>query len=254
MNLWLDFAHTQPLVIGHRGASAHSPENTLAAFQLALDQGADAIEFDIKRCASGEVVIMHDASVDRTTNGAGLTHQLSLAQLRALDAGGGQPVPTLSEVFETLGAATTQSGRPFLFNVEVTNYPTPRDGLESTVVELIKRHNIAERVMFSSFNPLSLRTLAKLAPGIPRGMLYSSDMPIHLRRAWLAPFVPHQFRHPEKDMVSPEAVREFKAKGLRVNAWTVNAEADIQRMIDCGVNGIIGDSPETMRRHVGGKR
>ena len=96
-NLWLA-PHSHPLVLGHRGACAHAPENTLASFRLAREQRADGIEFDTKRCASGEVVIMHDISVDRTTNGHGDVHTLTLAELRALDAGGGQPVPTLDEV------------------------------------------------------------------------------------------------------------------------------------------------------------
>ena len=95
MNHWLDFSHTKPLIIGHRGASAHAPENTLASFRLAAQQGADGIEFDVKRSQNGEVVIMHDASVDRTTNGSGNVHQLPLNQLRQLDAGNGERVPTL---------------------------------------------------------------------------------------------------------------------------------------------------------------
>lgn len=247
MNHWLDDSRKRPLVIGHRGASMHAPENTLAAFRLAHAQGADGIEFDIKRCKTGEVVIMHDATVDRTTNGSGGVHTLSLAALRALDAGHGEPVPTLDELFAEQGALAGPNGKPFLFNVEVTNYSTRNDGLEAAVVALIQRHNIADRVLFSSFNPWSVRKLAQLAPDIPRAILYASDMPIFLRRVWLAPLVPHQFRHPEKDMIDAAYVQKLAQQRLRVNVWTINAREDIARMAACGVHGIIGDSPQIMR-------
>jgi glycerophosphoryl diester phosphodiesterase len=250
MNHWLDFSHTQPLVIGHRGASAHAPENTLASFRLALEQGADGIEFDVKLSQSGEVVIMHDTSVDRTTNGSGNVHQLPLHQLRQLDAGNGERVPTLDELFESLGGRDAARGRPFLFNVEVTNYTTPRDGLEQVVIEVVRRHNISERVMFSSFNPFSVRKLAQLAPELPRGILYSADMPIYLRKVWLAPFVPHQFRHPQHNMVTADYVQKLAQQGLRVNTWTVNDPDDMRRLIECGVNVLMGDSPKTMREVV----
>lgn len=245
MNLWLEH-YDRPLAIGHRGASAHAPENTLVAFKLAMEQGADGIELDVKRCATGEVVVMHDATVDRTTNGKGKVHELSLAQLRALDAGG-EPVPTLDEVFEL----TATPPRPFLVNVEVTNYDTPKDGLEQLVVEVVKRHNCARRVLFSSFNLLSVRTLARLAPDIPRGILYHHEMPIYLRRVWLAPFAPHEFRHPDFSTITPDLVQKLKRQGKRVNTWTVNKPADIARVAACGVHGIIGDSPQMIGEVIG---
>jgi glycerophosphoryl diester phosphodiesterase len=247
MNYWLDFSHTKPLVIGHRGASAHAPENTLAAFHLAWAQGAAGIEFDVKRARSGEVVIMHDETVDRTTNGNGKTHELTLSELRKLDAGNGERVPLLDEVFEQLGKLSAASGRPFIFNVEVTNYFSRGDGLEAAVVQVVRQHKMAERVLFSSFNPFAVHKLAQLAPDIPRAILYSPDMPIYLRKVWLGPFVPHQFRHPEKVLVDAACVRQLLGKHLRVNTWTVNERADIARMLQAGVNGIIGDSPQTMR-------
>jgi glycerophosphoryl diester phosphodiesterase len=242
-NLWLA-PHSHPLVLGHRGACAHAPENTLASFRLAREQRADGIEFDTKRCASGEVVIMHDISVDRTTNGHGDVHTLTLAELRALDAGGGQPVPTLDEVFEEVG-------RDVLMNIEVTNYSTRNDGLEEAIVEVIQRHAIDKRVMFSSFNPFSLRKLAGLAPQIPGGILYHPRMPVWLRHVWLAPFIPHAFLHPEKSMVTKAETAALRKRGIGVNTWTVNDPADILRVTEAGVNAIMGDSPATIRTTLG---
>ncbi|MBX7214379.1 MAG: hypothetical protein K1X39_10255 [Thermoflexales bacterium] len=243
-NLWLA-PHTHPLILGHRGACMHAPENTMGSFHLAREQGADGIEFDTKRCASGEVVIMHDYSVDRTTNGSGPVHTLTLAQLRALDAGKGERVPTLDEIFEEVGA-------DLLMNLEVTNYETRNDGLEEALVACIRRHAIEKRVMFSSFNPFSLRKLAGLAPEIPGGILYHPRMPVYLRKVWLAPFVPHTFLHPEKSMVTARETAALKKRGIGVNTWTVNTPEDIRAMVAAGVNGIMGDSPRTIREVMGG--
>lgn len=245
MNLWLE-SRTRPLIIAHRGASAHAPENTLGAISLAMAQGADGIELDVKRCASGEVVVMHDTTVNRTTNGTGPVYALTLAQLRALDAGQGERVPTLDEVLDLIRPAPG-----FLINIEVTNYDTPRDGLENDVVAVLKRHSLNERVLFSSFNHLLARKLAGLLPDVPRGLLYYPDMPIYGRKVWLSPVIKHEFRHPHHSMVTLDFVRKMRAAGRGVNAWTVNEPADIRRMAAAGVSGIIGDSPVTMRKTLG---
>ncbi len=249
MNLWLQ-SFTAPLIIGHRGASAHAPENTLAAFRLARDQGADGIEFDVKRCKTGEVVLMHDVSVDRTTSGRGNVHEMTLRQLRALTAGNGERVPLLDEVFEELSAGRAD----FLFNVEVTNYATRRDGLEAAVVDVTRRHAIMSRVLFSTFNPFSAHQLSLRAPDIPRAILHAPDMPLYLRDVWLGPLVSHQFRHPHFSMVTRDEVEALRERYLRVNAWTVNDPEEIRRMADCGVCGIIGDSPREIGEALGRRR
>lgn len=245
MNVWLE-TRNKPLLIAHRGASAHAPENTMLAFQLAMAQGADGIELDVKKCASGEVVVMHDTTVDRTTNGSGAVHKLTLAQLRALNAGEGQPVPTLDDVLELV-----KTHPSFVINIEVTNYETRNDGLERDVVDVVKRHAIGERVLFSSFNHLLVRRLAGLLPEVPRGLLYANGMPLPLRNVWLSPFVKHAFRHPHHSMVTLDFVRAMRQAGRGVNAWTVNEPSDIRRMAAMGVSGIIGDSPKTMRETLG---
>ena len=131
----------QPVIFAHRGASAHAPENTLAAFELALAQQADALELDVKLSADGHVVVIHDATVDRTTNGHGRVRDLSLADLKKLDAGSffsqafaGENIPTLDEVFESFGKRT-------FINVELTNYSTPGDALVESVCMLVKKHH-----------------------------------------------------------------------------------------------------------------
>src|SRR5258705_3174798 len=137
----------RPTIFAHRGASAHAPENTLAAFELALAQGADGIELDAKLSADGHVVIIHDAAVDRTTDRQGRVKDMSLAELRSLDAGGffaeqyrGEKVPTLEEVFEALG-------KRMFVNVELTNYNTPGDYLVESVCMLVKKCGLQKQVL-----------------------------------------------------------------------------------------------------------
>jgi glycerophosphoryl diester phosphodiesterase len=241
MNLWLE-KRDQPRVIAHRGASAHAPENTLDAIALAIEQHADGIELDVKLSSDRAVVVMHDATVDRTTNGSGAVHQLSLAQLSLLDAGAGQQIPTLDEVFELIKPAPG-----FLINIEITNYDTPSDGLEREVVAVVKRHGIPERVLYSSFNHLLIRRVAQLDPDVPRALLTHPKMPLPLRDYWLAPLIRHQFRHPHYTTVTPKSVETLRATGIGTNVWTVNDREVIKRCIDAGVSGLIGDSPVTMR-------
>ncbi|MHB1482691.1 MAG: glycerophosphodiester phosphodiesterase, partial [Bellilinea sp.] len=134
----------------------YAPENTLAAFILAKEQGADGIELDAKLSADGEVVVFHDRTVDRTTQGKGRVNQLTLEQLRQLDAGiwkstifKGEKIPTLAEVFEAVGGK-------MIINIELTNYFSISDGLPHRVVNLVRKHKLEDSVMFSSFLPMNL--------------------------------------------------------------------------------------------------
>ena len=258
MNHWL-VKRDYPLILGHRGASAYYPENTLGSFKLAQIQGAHGVEFDVKLCASGEVVLMHDTDVQRTTNGTGNVHELALTQLRTLDAGHGERVPTLDEVFEEFGGAVQAPGpvgsfetepRPFLFNIEITNYQTQGDGLESAVVDVVRRHHIESQVMISSFSPASLILMLGLAPETPRGFLYHEMFHTGFHGVELSAMKP-SFRHPHFSMVTKEDVAGFKAEGVGVQVWTVNEPEDMLRMAAYGVAGIMGDSPKLMRETLG---
>jgi glycerophosphoryl diester phosphodiesterase len=238
MNLWLE-DRGRVFVIGHRGASAHAPENTLAAFALAHEQGADGIELDVDCCASGEPIVIHDDTVDRTTNGSGDVRSMTLEQLRALDAGRGERIPLLDEVL-----AYVKSQDRFLVNIEIKGFGFKNVGVENTVAQTVRRHACEERVLFSSFNPLSVRRLSKLIPDVPRAILYDRTMSIFYRKVWFEPFMPHEFRHPDYTMVTRDYVEHLREQGKRVNCWTVNDSDQIKRVCACGVSGIIGDSPK----------
>ena len=234
----------RPLILAHRGASAHAPENTMAAFELALEQGAHGFELDAKLSADGEVVVIHDPSVERTTNGQGRVSQLDLAALRNLDAGSffldefkGEKIPTLAEVFETLGKRA-------IINVELTNYKTPRDGLADEVCELVQRFGLLDSVLFSSFLPSNLARTRSLLPGVPRGLLALGGWIGWWARSFGFNFGDYQALHPGLQDVTPQQIARVHRLKRRIHVWTVNAIEDMRRLIGWGVDGIITDDPK----------
>jgi glycerophosphoryl diester phosphodiesterase len=236
------------LNIAHRGASAAAPPNTLAAFEKAIELGADGIEFDVQLSNDGIPVIIHDFAVDATTDGSGQVADLTLAQLRQLDAGStfdpafaGEHIPTLEEVLQCVG------GR-LLLNIELKTTSWRDNGLEQAVVAQVKQHSLGSRVLLSSFNPFSLRRAKKIAPHIPAGLLTAPNLPLPLRRAWLAFLAPHEARHPQYKMVDEHYVAWAQRRGYRVNVWTVNEPDEMRRLIGLGVDGIITDVPAVLCR------
>lgn len=230
-------------IFAHRGASAYAPENTLAAFQLALRQDADAIELDAKLTADGHVVVIHDQSVDRTTAHTGRVRELTLAEIRRMDAGShfdvafrGEPVPTLEEVFKAVGQLT-------FINVELTNYASPTDALPEKVAELVKRYRLNRRVLFSSFNPLALIRVRRLVPEAPIGLLALPGTNGGLARSWPGRLLAYQSLHPEKGDVAPALVKRAHQHNGKVFVYTVNLESDMQRLFNLGVDGIFTDDP-----------
>ena len=234
----------QPIIFAHRGASAHAPENTLAAFGLALAQGADGIELDAKLSADGNVVVIHDATLDRTTRTHGRVQDLALADLRALDAGGffsskfaSEKIPMLEEVFDAFG-------RNLFINVELTNYNTPRDHLVESVCMLVKKFNLQKRVMFSSFYAANLSKAHSYLPEVPGGLLaYPSLMGAWARSFGFA-FGRYTALHPYLNDVTPQQVQRAHRLKRRVHVWTVNAETDMRRLFGWGVDGIFTDDPQ----------
>ncbi len=238
----------RPVIFAHRGASAHAPENTLAAFELAVRQGAPAIELDAMLCASGEVVVIHDDRLERTTNGRGLVRETPLSALRALDAGSsfdaafaGEHIPTLEAVFERLGGRV-------LINIELKNYATPADALPERVADLVQRHHLQTKVLFSSFNPLALRRIRARLPDAPIALLTTASK---LGRMLNGPLgrllVPYDALHPERRAVTAALVQAVHRRGGRVHVYTVNSRAEMQRLYALGVDGIFTDDPLIVR-------
>jgi len=234
----------QPIIFAHRGASAHAPENTLAAFELALAQNADAIELDVKLSADGHAIVIHDATVDRTTGSHSRVKDLPLRELRALDAGSffsekfhGEKIPTLEEVFETVGKRT-------LINVELTNYSTPRDQLVETVCMLVRKCGLQEHVIFSSFFASNLSKAQTYLPEVPRGLLAFDGWLGAWARSFGFNFGKYQALHPYMTDVTSQQVQRVHRLNRRIHVWTVNAAEDMRRLFQWGVDGIFTDDPQ----------
>ena len=240
-SLW--WSASRPLVIAHRGACLRAPEDTLAAFRLAIEMGADGIELDAKLSADGEVVIIHDPTLDRTTDGSGPVGARTLQELKALDAGAsfspefaGERIPTLDEVFEALGGRC-------VINVEMTNYASPRDMLPHRVVAVVRRFQVENRVLLSSFNPFALRSAKRLAPDLPLGLLLGPGQPWWMRLVF--PLIaPHESLNLHDSLVREETPRRLRRAGRKFIPWTVNNAERIRWLLSAGVDAIITDAPD----------
>ncbi|MCY4539882.1 MAG: glycerophosphodiester phosphodiesterase family protein [Chloroflexi bacterium] len=237
-------ASGETLAMAHRGAMASAPMNTMAAFELAIEQGADAIELDVQRSSDGHAVIAHDFSVDATTDGSGPVAEKSLAELQELDAGSwfssgfsGERIPTLDQVFASLGGGT-------LFNVEIKSGHQGSGNIEEQVAACVRRYSMANRVVISSFDPYVLLNFRLLMPTVMTGFLYDPALPSKY-------FIPlkklsHEARHPRHDMVDEVYMRWARQNDYYVNTWTVNERERAVELQRLGVNAIISDDPEML--------
>lgn len=235
------------LVFGHRGAAAYAPENTLAAFQLALDQGVHGVEFDVHLTRDGVPVVIHDYSLEKTTTGHGLVAEHSYEDLEALDAGShkgpefdGEPIPTLEEVFRLLAGKIAM-------NVEVK---ADAEGIEDAVAALIDQYGVNEWVIVSSFNPLILQRFAAKHPHIALGFLYDESGPYE-ELLQLMTNIKYQARHPHHTMIDGIYMRVAKEFGYRVNTWTVNDPVRAVELMRLGVDVIITDTPDVILKALG---
>lgn len=229
----------------HRGARAYAPENTLLAFDLAFDVGAEAIECDVQRSRDGQLVILHDGTVNRTTNGAGLVARLTFEELRALDAGRSarlpQRIPTLDE---TLALARKRGGG---VNLEIKGESLAEAVATAEAVEPVLGgldEAFRALVLVSSFEHPAARLLKERLPWLRVGALYGSRA--WRRRDMLAPALDMgaEAIHPGAGLVTSDLVRRAHDAGLRVNVWTANRWSTIRRLIEWEVDGIFSDYPE----------
>ncbi|HEY52972.1 MAG TPA: glycerophosphodiester phosphodiesterase [Caldilineae bacterium] len=235
------YPSSRPLLFAHRGASAHAPENTLPAFALAAEMGADGVELDVQITADGKLIIRHDRVLGRTENADGAVRDWSFEDLRALDVGSwfdasfaGTQMPTPEEVVEL-------AGNRLLLNFDVVNDSPKLDGVETLMVALFQRLNLFDRAMISSFNPRVLWSVRKQEPRIMIGATWGAFLPWYLRWGWWRRLLRPDALHPSFDLVTPELVARTHARGQRLHAWTVNEPADIARMKAVGVDMIMGD-------------
>ncbi len=230
----------------HRGASATAPENTLAAFRLAHELGADGVELDVQLTADGHVVVIHDETLDRTTTGGGPVVARTLREIKRLDASNGregypgEQVPTLDEVLQLVGPTGMS------VNIELKNSVEPYPGLEQAALRIVETVGMAERVIYSSFNHISATQLARSSQPSRVGLLFSDV----LAEPWdYAQRLDMAALHPHWKYVKfvPETIERCHALGMAVNVWTVDSPDMIRRLVDLGADAVITNRPDEAR-------
>jgi glycerophosphoryl diester phosphodiesterase len=229
-------------VLGHRGVRGPKPENTLAAFERARLEGADGVELDVRLCRGGDVVVIHDRTLTRVTQGrdARDCETLTASELARCDVGEGEGVPLLSDV---LAWATRHDLR---VNVELKHDVSSRPALVEAVAELFAgRPSAGERILFSSFDPVIVRALAWCVPSIVSAWLVHDEQRF-ARHAFGFRLLGADAVHPQSSLVTERRVQRWKAAGALVNVWTVNDPEDARRLDRLGVDAIISDRPEAI--------
>lgn len=232
----------RPLVWAHRGASGYAPENTLPAFQKAFQMGADGIELDVQMTKDGELVVCHDETIGRTSNGSGWIKDKTLAELKALDFSCGQKdfagvtIPTMREVFELLAPTD------MIINIELKTGIVFYLGMTKKLLELTSECGFSDRVIYSSFNHYTIKHIREIAPEAKLGFLYADgtiDMPSYAIKHGV------QALHPALYNIQfPGFIEECRQRGLAVNVWTVNEEEHLGLCCKAGVDAIITNYPD----------
>jgi len=238
------FKTDSPLLIAHRGLSAVAPENTLSAFKYAIRSKADMIEVDIRLTKDGTPVIIHDAKVDRTTNGRGKVKNFYLWTLKELDAGNwfdlkykGEKIPTLDETLKFINGKIP-------INIEIKT-STRKNEIAEKVLAIVFENGYEEKTLISSFDPRVLRRIKKLTDEIPTALLYHYPIyfnPIKTLKNLNAVALIHNFKFTTSNLV-----KKIHDAGFKIFVYTVNDPKDIRKMIDIGVDGIITDNVRLAR-------
>ncbi len=230
----------RPWIIGHRGASGDAPENTFAAFRLALEQGADLLETDVQLTADGVPVIIHDPTLDRTTSGHGLVAQTTFADIRTLDAGSwfspayaGERVLTLDELLEWA------SGRVPVA-IEIKNGPIYYPGIEDLVVDALRRHDMVHSSIVISFDHRAVLRARQLCPDLVAGVLFACAP---LAPASLALEAQAQALLPHWSNLTTEMVEDAHARGLAVCPWCVDDDREMRWVLAMGVDAVATNCP-----------
>ncbi len=237
-------------ILGHRGASSDAPENTLVAFQRALDQGADGVELDARLCGSGEVVVFHDPRLERLTGATGRVADtpwstLARLEVRAGPAGAGPGrIPLLSEVLEALP-------RTALVNVELKSEDWTGTRVAEAAGALLAAGRHEDHVVVSSFDARCLLRLALAHPRLKRGLLLDPERSQRVQRHLLLPLLGRDAVHPEAGQVTEADVRHWHARGREVAVWTVDDPEVARRLRAWGVDACITNRPGALRAELG---
>ena len=232
----------------HRGFSAEYPENTMIAFKKALEAGCEGIELDVQLTRDNEVVIIHDETIDRTSSRTGWVKDMTYTELCTIDFSykfthkvGFQKIPRLREYFELV------QNEDIITNIELKTGVCEYPGIEKLVYDLIREFHLEKKVCVSSFNHHSVMRMKELDPAIECGFL--SETWILDAGAYTSSHGIEAY-HPNFHMLTDAEVAELRAHGCKIKTWTVNEDADIDEMIRIEADGIIGNHPDRVARHL----
>lgn len=230
----------------HRGFSGKYPENTMLAFEKAVEIGADGIELDVQLTKDGEIVIIHDETIDRTTDGTGEVVSYTYDELKKFDASfkfkgqmGFNKIPTLREYFEFV------KDKNIITNVELKTGVNEYHGIEQKVWDLIQEYNLEEKVIISSFNHYSVLRMKKIAPNLKYGLLSETWI---IDAGKYTKNLNVECYHPHFANLTKEIVEEIKSHGIEINTWTVNNENEIRDLISKGIDIVIGNFPDLTKK------
>lgn len=237
----------RPHIFAHRGGNFVAPENTLPAFQTALDMGVDGIELDVHCAKDGELVVIHDYSVETITDGQGLVSDYTAKELAALDAGShfdpsfsDVGIPTLAQVLDLIGDRC-------LVNIEIKSEDVRTGGDQAEpLLAMIKKRRLYDQVIISSFNPVSLIKVRSLDRRVALGVLHWPELPLFLRQAWTTDIIAPQAIHPYHTCVDEAYMAWARERDLVVNTWSVNDGVEARRLADLGVNAIVSYVPDQL--------
>ncbi len=236
----------------HRGASGYYPENTMIAFEKAIEHGCTGIETDVHMTNDGYLVLMHDEKIDRTTDGTGYIKDYNLGELRQLDAGkwkaldfSGERIPTVEELIELA------KSKDIIINFEIKTDVIWYKDIEQKLIEIIHKYNAADKIIISSFNHYTIHKCKQIDKNIKTGLLYMEGL-----------FEPHLYAkivgaeaiHPYFPAIdSKEVIDRVRAAGVMVNPYTINEEEVMKRFLNYGIDGIITNYPDKLKKLMEGK-
>lgn len=222
--------------IGHRGAKGYVAENTLESFQKALDLGADAIELDVHVAACGTLVVFHDFTVDRMTNGSGEVHKLTIEQLKELKVSGEFQIPTLAETFDLID-------RKCWINVELKGHGTAEPACQLIEEYITSKGWQYDDFVVSSFQKDELERAKAINPRIRLAAL--SQASVEQALEWADELSAYAI-HPHFSLLTVDNIMVAKSRGYKINVWTINHDEDIQRLETYNIDGIISDFPDRL--------
>lgn len=237
----------EPIIVAHRGASGYAPENTLAAFRLAVEMGAPIVECDVHLSSDNVPIIIHDHALDRTTSGSGLVRDWTHSEIARLDAGSWFDVRFADERVLTLDDLLDWCRGRVGLSIELKNGPIYYDGIERTIADRVRAHDMAAHVSVISFDHVALARLKSVAPEVQTGALYAARLadPVAVARsAGANALLPHVA------FATPDLVQSAHGAGIAVSVWTVNDAAELAMARAAGVDAVATDFPDRVAREL----